>query len=99
MPFTRYVWPYPPQWNVLLVLIAGCVQFALVLYRKRSVRWMLPVLSAVGLLCAGVVLLTVSIPGVLFGEVYAAMTVALPGAAILVGAGIGELIAWIIKRP
>jgi len=42
-------------------------------------------------------LLVTNVPGVLFGEFYVAMTIALPGIAILAGVGIGEFIAWILR--
>lgn len=69
----------------------------LALRQKHLARWAFPMISAACLICAGVALLVTNVPGVLFGEFYVAMTIALPGIAILAGVGIGEFIAWILR--
>lgn len=89
--FTQYLWPYPPYWNFLIIPLAGCIQIGL--RRKGRWRWLLPAISAISSICAVIALLTVTVPGVLFGEVYVALTIGLPGLAVLVGVTVIELVS------
>lgn len=95
MFFPRYVWPYPPLLTLLIIPLAGYIQ--LLLCKKKHFRWFIPAASVGCIICAIVALFTVTVPGVLLGEIDVALTIGLPGITALIGSGIGALI-WLFMR-
>ena len=98
--FPPYVWPYPPG-PIFLVLTVAALAIGMILaHRAPRLRRLLPLL--------GVLILAVAVPmgfliippqnGVLFGELYTTIAVALPGGAILLGSALGRFFYWFITR-
>ena len=98
--FPRYVWPYPPL-PVFLILTVAALAIQIILVRRAPrLRRLLPVLGgAILILAIPAGLWIIPSPhGVLFGELYTALAVALPGGAILLGSTLGRFFYWFVTR-